>query len=48
METEEQTFEREQNESIVLDAGGDDKCPAGMSDVAENVSVVVNIKTRKG
>ena len=46
MEAEEQSLEREQNESDVLEALGDYKCDAGMS--VENVPAVLNIKTLKG
>jgi hypothetical protein len=42
----EQTLEREQNESDVLEALGEYKSDAGMS--FENVPAVVNIKTLKG
>jgi hypothetical protein len=46
LETEEQMFEREQNERDVLDVLGEYKCDAGMS--VENVPAIVNIKTLKG
>ena len=46
LETEEQTLEREQNESDVLEALGQYKYYARI--FVKNVPAVVNIKTRKG